>query len=198
MDTNYYDQNPEPPEPKKKSRGWLIGCAAGALVTICVVVFVLVGGFAGLLALFGGEPAGLEMAVVAPSSQVQVGESFDISIELSNAGTKNITVSEIQLPNDLLAKTLVTGVTPAGTIGLDYGEQTAYEFDLLIAPTGKETVVFSFEAFQEGDISGSVDVTVGTKAASRDVRVVISSAPVAIETEEPENQKKLKSQSLAR
>jgi len=185
METNYYDPDPEPTE-KKKSRGWLIGCGAGALVTLCVVAFVLVGGFAGLMALFGGEPAGLVMDVAVPSSQVEVGENFDISIELSNEGTKNINVSEIQLPNDLLANTLVTGVTHAGTIGFDYGEQTAYEFDLSIAPTGKETVVFSFEALQQGDVSGSIDVTVGTKTAARDFRVVISSAPVVIETEEPE------------
>ena len=130
MDTNYYEPVPEPTE-KKKSRGWLIGCGAGALVTICVVVFVLVGGFAGLMALFGGEPAGLVMDVAGPSSQVEVGEKFDISIELLNEGSKNINVSEIQLPNGLLANTLVTGVTHTGTIGFDYGEQTAYEYTTL-------------------------------------------------------------------
>jgi len=184
MDTNYYDPGPEPEE-KKKSRGWLIGCGAGALVTLCVVAFILVGGFAGLLALFG-DPKGLEIDITTPSSSVEVGETFDLSIELSNVGTKNLTITEIQLPNKLLSNALVRGVTHSGSIGLDYGDQTGYEFDLAIAPTGKEIVVFSFEALQPGDISGSVDVSVGTKMTSQDLRVVISSAPEVIETEEIE------------
>ncbi|MEA3327005.1 MAG: serine protease [Chloroflexota bacterium] len=186
MDTNVYDPGPEPEEKKKRSSGWLIGCGAGALVTLCVVVFVLVGGFAGILALFGGDPAGLEVVVTTPSSQVQVGEFFEVSIELSNAGTKNINVSEIRLPNNLLENAQITGINPSGTLGMDNDDQTAYEFDLLIAPTGKEIVVFSFEAIQPADISGSIEVSVGTKMASREMRVVISSEPVVIETEETE------------
>jgi len=185
MDVNYYDPDPEPEE-KKKSRGWLIGCGAGALVTLCVVTFVILGGFAGIVALFGGDPEGLELAITTPSSQVQVGENFEILIELSNAGTKNINISEIQLPNNLLSNALVTRVTPMGREGMDYGDQTGFEFDLTIAPTGKETVIFGFEALQPGDISGSVDVSVGTKMSSREIRVVISSVPVVIETEETE------------
>jgi len=184
MDANFY--NPEPEEKKKKTSGWLIGCGAGALVTICVVAFVILGGFAGILALFGGDPEGLELTVNTPSSQVLVGENFEISIELSNAGTKNINISEIQLPNNLLSNALVTRVTPMGIEGMDYGDQTGYEFDLAIAPTGKEIVVFSFEALQPGDISGSVDVSVGTKMTSQDLRVIISSAPEVIETDETE------------
>jgi len=186
MDANYYDPDPEPEEKKKKPSGWLIGCGAGALITMCVVIFVVLGGFAGIWALFGGEPEGLELAVTTPSSQVQAGENFEISIDLSNTGKKNIDISEIQLPNNLLANALVTRVTPTGVEGMDYGDQTAYDFDLLIAPNGKETVVFSFEALQPGDFSGSIDVSVGTKTSSRDVRVVISSAPEVVETEETE------------
>lgn len=184
MDANYYDPGPEPEE-KKKSRGWLIGCGAGALVTLCVVVFVLVGGFAGIMALFG-DPKGLEVGITTPPSSVEVGETFDLSIDLSNVGTKNLNITEIQLPNELLSNALVRGVTHSGAIGVDYGAQTGYEFDLSIAPTGKEIVVFSFEALQPGDISGSVDVSVGTKMTSQDLRVVISSAPEVVETEETE------------
>ena len=184
MDANYYDPGPEPEE-KKKSRGWLFGCGAGALVTLCVVVFVLVGGFAGIMALFG-DPKGLDVGITTPPSSVEVGETFDLSIDLSNVGTKNLNITEIQLPNELLSNALVRGVTHSGAIGVDYGTQTGYEFDLSIAPTGKEIVVFSFEALQPGDISGSVDVSVGTKMTSQDLRVVISSAPEVVETEETE------------
>ena len=117
MDANYYDPDPEPEEKKKKPSGGLIGCGAGALITMCVVIFVVLGGFAGIWALFGGEPEGLELAVTTPYSQVQAGENFEISIDLSNTGKKNIDISEIQLPNNLLANARITRVTPTGVEG---------------------------------------------------------------------------------
>ena len=89
MDANYYDPGPEPEE-KKKSRGWLIGCGAGALVTLCVVVFVLVGGFAGIMALFG-DPKGLEVGITTPPSSVEVGETFDLSMIFQMLGRRTST-----------------------------------------------------------------------------------------------------------
>lgn len=173
------DLNGEQYGKKKRRTRWLIGCSAGAVVTVCVVTFIILGGFAGLLALFGGDPEGLSVEVQTPSSQIDVGETFTITLILSNEGTKNITISDIQLPNDLLEIALVTDVEPAGELGLDYGEQTAYEFDMTIAPSGQETVVFTFQALEAGDASGNVDVVVGTKSNSTEFRVVISSSTVS-------------------
>lgn len=169
---NYPDY--PPPEKKKIRSGWLIGCGAGAIITLCVVTFVLIGGFAGLLALFGGEPEGLSVDVQTPSSQVNVGDHFTIIITLTNESIQNIPIKEIQLPNDLLASTLVTEVSHAGVKGLDYGDKTAYDFELLIAPTGSERIVFGFEALKAGDVSGTINVMVGTKTNSTGIRVVIS------------------------
>jgi len=169
------DLNDEPQGKKKKSTRWLVGCSVSAVVVVCVTLFFIFGGFAGLVALFGGDPEGLNVEVVTPASKIAIGESFTIVLTLTNEGTKNITISEIQLPNDLLAIALVTDVTPASEQGLDYGDQTAYEFDMMIAPNGQETVVFYFKALEAGDVSGDIEVNVGTKSKESTIRVVVSS-----------------------
>ena len=171
---------------KEKSTRWLIGCSSAAVVTICVVLFFIFGGFAGLMALFGGDPEGLTVEIQTPSSKVSVGEMFEITFQLSNEGTKNVSISEIQFPNDLLEIALITGSDPQGVLGLDYGDQTAYEFDLTIAPNGQETVAFTFQALETGDVSGDIDVVVGTKSNTSTVRMVISSAAVSNETNDGE------------
>jgi hypothetical protein len=175
--TTYTNDNQ--PEKKKRRTQWLVGCSVGAVAIVCLVVFLVFGGFAGLMALFGGDPEGLKIDVQTPTSQINVGETFQISLNLANEGTQNITIKEIQLPNELLEIALVTNVDPASEQGLDYGDQTAYEFDMTIAPAGQETVIFTFEALASGDISGDIDVSVGTKIKNTSIRIVISSHTAA-------------------
>lgn len=174
--------------PKKNRTGWLVGCSVAALVIVCVMVFVLVGGSAWLVTMLGGEPDGLRVEVNTPTAAIQVGDTFQISVTLTNEGTQNVNISEIQLPNDLLANVLVTGVEPAAAQGLIHGEQTAFDFDLTIAPTGRETVIFYFTAIRPIDASGDIGVKTGTSVSPTRVRVVIS--PMMVEdlvvAEDPE------------
>jgi S1-C subfamily serine protease len=172
FDTNN-DQSDQT-EKKKRTTRWAVGCGVVAIAIVCLVVFLALGGFAGLIAFFGGDPEGLTLEVNTPTSRINVGETFTISLDLSNEGEQNITIKEIQLPNELLEIALVTNVEPASEQGLDYGDQTAFEFDLTIAPTGHETVVFTFQALAAGDISGDLEVSVGTKSKRTAIRVVIS------------------------
>ncbi len=175
--TTYYDD--EQSGKKKRRTRWLIGCSVSAVAIVCLVLFLAFGGVAGLLALFGGDPEGLLVEVQTPSSQVSVGDTFKIAINLKNDGKQNITINEIQLPNDLLTVALVTDVEPAGEQGLDYGDQTAFELDLTIAPTGQESVVFTFQALAAGDVNGDLDVIVGTKTKNTPIRIVVSTTAVA-------------------
>jgi S1-C subfamily serine protease len=163
----------EPSQKKPNRSKWFIGCGAALLVTICVVLFIIFGGVAGLLALFGGEPEGLRVEVTTPASQISVGDEFTISVLLANDGSKNLTVEQIQIPNDLLGIALVTGVSHGGVPGLDYGEQTGYDFQIEIAPSGQQTVAFSLKGIAEGDISGDLNVVVGTKTSSNEIQVIV-------------------------
>lgn len=160
--------------PKKNRTGWLVGIATGGLIILCLVGFVLVGGFAWLLTMRGGEAQGLSVAVDTPTSEIQVGDSFQITVTLTNEGTQNINISGIQLPNDLLNNVLVTGVDPDAAEGLTDGEQTAYDFNLTIAPTGRETVTFNFTAIRPIDASGDIGVKAGSLVENTRVRVLIS------------------------
>lgn len=164
---------------KKRRTGWILGCSGALVVTLCLVLFIIFGGFASLIALFSGEPAGLSVEVQTPPSQLAVGDTFTISVALSNEGNKNITISQIQLPDGLPEIAQVTQVDPNGTGEMDYGDQTDYDFDLTIAPNGRETITFSFEAVQAGNVSGDLDVQVGTKTSSTEISVVVVAGDTA-------------------
>ena len=164
----YYSVD-EPSQKKSNRAKWFIGCGAALMVTLCVVLFIVFGGFAGLLALFGGEPAGLSVDLTLPTEPLYIGENFSIDISLANEGTKNLTVSQIKIPNELLQIAEMTAISHGGVKGLDFGDQTGYDFNIEIAPNGQQAVQFSFRAVAEGEISGDLDVVVGTKTSTREI-----------------------------
>ena len=166
MKTDLYDEREN--VRKQKSR-WFIGCGAALVVTLCVILFIVFGGFAGLLAIFGGEPAGLSVDLTLPTEPLYIGQEFSIDISLANEGTKSLTVSQIKIPNDLLQIAEMVAVTHNGVQGLEFGDQTGYDFNIEIAPNGQQTVQFSFRAVAEGEISGDLDVVVGTKTSTREI-----------------------------
>lgn len=170
METNQYNEQSNKKNPR---RNWFIGCGAALVVTLCIILFVVLGGFAGLFTLFGGEPEGLRVEVVTPANPISIGEDFSISVLLANDGTKTLTVDQIQIPNDILEIALVNSVTHAGVLGVGNANQTGYDFQIEIAPSGQQTVEFSMTGIAEGDISGDLDVVVGTKSASNVIRVVV-------------------------
>lgn len=181
---DYDDSGFETEESPKKKKGWLIGCGAALLVMACLGTFVLIGGFAGLVALFGGDSDGLQVSVSSPSNSVPVGETFQIQITLSNTGTQNLNVTAIRLPNDLIENALLTDISPPGVDGGLNGSQTSYQFTRTIAPNGQETVVFSFEAVQAVEISGEIAIEVDSNTVSNPLALVIS--PAAVVTDTPE------------
>lgn len=178
--TDYYDSSYEPEEPPKKKKGWLIGCGI-ALVLGCVVTFLVIGGFAGLLAFFGGESEGLTVSISSPQSDVTVGETFQIQVTLANTGTKNIDITAVHLPDALFNNAALTNLTPPGIEGGVSGGQRAYQFDLTIAPNGQETIGFTFEALQAVNIAGEVDIETASQTVTNPLALVIS--PVAVATE---------------
>ena len=178
------------PQPKKKSSGWLIGCATGVVVTICVVTFVLVGGFAGFRALFPKTTEGFTALVSAPSSQIDVSESFQVTVQISNTGSEDINTYAIKLPNSLIEGASLTNINPPGQPGANDGSQTTYSFASGIAEGGTQTVVFSFTALQPGEIRGVVEVIAGTSSVSNEIRVSVAESAMAPEEVivEPEDQ----------
>ena len=167
-------QYPGENSPPKKRTGWVIGCAVAGLILLCLVTFVLVGGIAWFSSMFAGEQSGLTVEISAPTTAVSVDDVFQIQVTLTNDGEKNVTISEILLPNILLENAQVLGVEPAGTLGVSDGSQTAFEFDMTIAPTGREMVIFSFQATNPVNVSGELDVNTGTAVISTPLQVVVA------------------------
>lgn len=161
-------------EGEKKRSGWKTGCLVGAIVSGCVIVFILLGGFAGLAGLLAGsEVPDLAVEVVTSASQVGVGDEFTISIILANTGDRNITIDAFALSAPLLNQAQVVSVYPSVNGGGDIN-RSAYDVNLTIAPNGKETILLTLKANKAGTMQGAVDIETSSGAASRQIRVVVS------------------------
>ncbi len=182
--TDYYDSGYEPEEKPKKKTGWLIGCGA-ALVVGCIVTFLLIGGFAGLVALFGEETTGLDVSINGPSSDVNVGEAFQIQVAISNSGTQNFTITEIGLPTDLFDGAQLTSINPPGIEGGVSGGQRTYQFDLMIAPNGQEMITFFFDAVQAVEVDAEVDIAAGSQTTAASLSLAITQPAVATDPPDP-------------
>lgn len=172
MEDQIFDPELEP-QPKKKSSGWLIGCAMGVVITICVVSFVLIGGFAGFLALFPENEAGLSVSVSSPANEVNVSDSFQVTVQITNTGSEDIEAYEIKLPNTLLESAALTSINPSGLSGVNDGSKTSFNFTDRIAAGESADIVFSFTALQSGDLRGAVDVVAGSISAADELRVTV-------------------------
>jgi S1-C subfamily serine protease len=167
-------ENPIQSSPQKSRNVWVIGCSVVAIIGLCLLVFVLVGGSAWLLSMFNAAAEGLTVVVDTPTAEVRVGDIFFLEVSMTNGSTRNITITEIRLPSDLLENAQVIAVDPAGSMG----PQDSFSYNMTIAPTGSETVVFSLQALTPATASGEVEVLAGKTFVSNPIRINISPALV--------------------
>jgi S1-C subfamily serine protease len=167
-------ENPYQSSPQKSRTAWVIGCSVVAIIVVCLLVFVLVGGFAWLLSMFDGGANGLTVVVDTPTADVQVGDIFFLEVSMTNGGPRNVSITEIRLPSTLLENAQVISVDPAGSMG----PQDSFTYDMTIAPTGRETVVFSLEALTPSSVSGEIEVWAGRTSITNPIRINISPALV--------------------
>jgi hypothetical protein len=100
---------------------------------------------------------GLGVVVDTPTADVRVGDIFFLEVSMTNGGTRNVTITEIRLPSTLFEHAQVIAVDPAGSMG----PQGSFTYDMTIAPTGRETVVFSLQALTPANITVEVEVLGG-------------------------------------
>lgn len=167
-DPQYYKQ----PSPSKKKNTWLT-CGIIGLVVACIGAFILFGGFGLLIAIFGTEPEGLAIELSALPT-VNLGDDFDIFINLTNNGNKTLTITEIQLPKPLLDGAVFLSTTPSNTGQMNYEDSTGYKFNLSLDPGAKQSVSFKFRSVSGEDYTGEVDVLAGTKRKSTNLRIVVN------------------------
>jgi S1-C subfamily serine protease len=167
-------ENPIQSTPKNNRTVWAIGCAVVAIIVVCLLVFVVVGGFAWLRSTLNSGSDGLGVVVDTPTADVRVGDIFFLEVSMTNGGTRNVTITEIRLPSTLFEHAQVIAVDPAGSMG----PQGSFTYDMTIAPTGRETVVFSLQALTPANITVEVEVLGGRTIISSPIRINISPALV--------------------
>jgi hypothetical protein len=180
-----YSNTNEPPKKENRSK-WMIGCGIGAIIILCVVIFLVVGGLVGLQKFFGSETADLNVEVLPQPSNPMEGDDFKISVILSNVGTRNITITEIHLPDVLAGLAIVKDVVPQNMLVQKEDNPNQYVLNLLIAPNGQQTIDFFFVATQAGDISNNVTVFVGKKSTTSAVEIDI--LPKLFSIDDPDDQ----------
>jgi len=165
---------------EKKNNSWKIGCAIIGVIALCLGVFILLGG---LVWLFPREDVSSEALTVGfeiSNADLQTGDIFSITITLGNEGTKNVTVSEILLPNALLDHVRVISVSPESDVGVPGLKTTPFNINRTIAPTGRETIVFRFEALNSAGVVDEVVVKAGKKEFKNPVHIDIRGEMVEV------------------
>ena len=82
----------------KKGFSWLT-CGIIVLVLLCGGGLIATLSFGGILAIFGGDPQGLQVDNQLPTD-VKVGETFNLDVSLTNNGSQSMTVDEIQISKE--------------------------------------------------------------------------------------------------
>jgi len=178
--------NNTPPGNKKNRTIWLIGCGSLIVISLCILFFVVLGGFASLGTLLGNNAETLGIDLNAPSSAVEIGDSFNVALMISNQGNKNITITGIQFPDEIANVASVREIISTDeTISQD-GNSTDYSLNLLIAPNGEQTVEFLYEAINTGIIDSTIEIVTvnGTYPVDLDLSISPDNAAVADQDED--------------
>ena len=178
-----YRQNQAPAvKEKKSSRGW-ITCGVILVIVLCLGtgIFALLGGFGAISSMFAAEPQGLEVHLNIPSP-VSVGNEFEILVESRNTGSKDITISEIQLPKDIFGAAINTRIVPSPLGENEYTNTVGYEFGTSLAPGESSSTRFVFEPLLSGDYSGEVIVKVGNQEKATAFSLVIEEQAISSAT----------------
>lgn len=155
--------------PGSRRRTLLITCSAALIVFACLGGFFLLGGV-GLSSIFGEPDVAVEVS--APPA-ISRGDSFAVTVSVTNTGQGALTVTEVQLPKNLLEGADVTGVSPASNGTTDYAGQVGYRLTLEI-PSGQSRVItFQLSALWPGQYGGTLGVLSGRRTKNSSVQVTI-------------------------
>ncbi|MEM5774034.1 MAG: protein kinase, partial [Anaerolineaceae bacterium] len=166
-----------PAIPLKKNKRLGITCGVLAFVAVCIAVAALTGGFNTLMSMLGVPPAGLSVEVTLPPS-IQMGREFQAVVSMRNDSSKEIKVTEIQLPKPMQQIASINTTSPlySNTTASAKDGGTGYVFNLTLAPGATREVTFYFNPRQTADITDNWNVLVGSRRAVTPVRVLITEA----------------------
>lgn len=142
------------------------GCLGTLAVGLCACIAVLAGGGV-LVARFGGEPEGLSASYAMPGL-VARGETFELSISMTNTGDSDLLVSDIDLDEafggSILDGAIVLGTEPPMERDYSLSGIKTFHYNRTLAPGETRSVVFTLQAVETGEFGGSIGIYVGDLA----------------------------------
>jgi len=159
---------------------WIIGCSSLIIIGLCLVFFVLLGGFASIRNILGSADESVSIEVKTSPAVINVGDPFNISVLISNNGNRNLTLTGIHLPDEIAEIASIKNVNTADkSVRLD-GSSTNYTLDLIIAPNGKQTIEFFFDATNPGEVNSNIDVVTSNETSQVELTLAVSSENSAV------------------
>lgn len=169
---------------KKKNRTiWIAGCGSLLVISLCILSFVLLGGFAGITSLFSSNPEILSVEVYMPTA-VDVGDSFNISLLISNQGSKNVTITEVRLPDEMINITSLNEIRSLDETLSQRDNPTNFSLNLDIAPNGEQTIEFFYKATNPGIIDSTIEIATTNEITPIEFNLTVSSENTASENQE--------------
>jgi len=166
---------------------WIVGCSTLLIIGLCLIFFVVLGGFASIRNTLGNNNESMSIEVQTPPTKVNAGDPFNITLHISNEGKRNLTITEVRLPDEIADIANITNVNSNdGSITQD-ASATNFSLDLLIAPNGKQTIEFFFEATNPGELNSNIDVISTNETSQVGLKLAVSSDnnAVTIQKETP-------------
>jgi len=166
---------------------WIIGCGTLLLIGLCLIFFVVLGGFASIKNTLSNNNESMSIEVRTPPTAVNVGDPFNITLHISNDGKRNLTITELRLPEEIADIANITNVNSNDESITQDASTTNFSLDLLIAPNGKQTIEFFFEATNPGELNSNIDVISTNETSQVGLKLAVSSDnnAVTIQKETP-------------
>lgn len=163
---------------------WIVGCGALLIIGLCLIFFVVLGGFTSIKNYLGINTESISFEVRTPPEAVNVGDPFNITLLISNVGKRNLTITEIRLPEEIADIANITNVNSTDESITQNGRSTNFTLDLLIAPNGKQTIEFFLEATNPGELNSNIDVISTNETSQVELELAVASDNNAVAKQE--------------
>jgi hypothetical protein len=144
-----------------------IGCGIAVIVLMCIAAALMCAG-AGYFLYTLRDSQVLDVAVHHPET-ARVGDSFELTLDLTNTGETDIKVQSIDLgaaaweKNDsiLTGATVIRTVPDMDNLDISVMRLRSFTYDRVIKPGETNAVTFYFQAVEEGEFHTDVFIDTG-------------------------------------
>ncbi|HSN94652.1 MAG TPA: serine protease [Anaerolineaceae bacterium] len=116
----------------------------------------------------------VEVSTRMPTSAIQLGNNFDITVTISNTSQYNQRITGIQIPASFIGQANYVGSDPNLTATRDANGNLVMALNDVMAPQGSGEITFRFNSANPGTLSGVGTVTTDSGAYNFNLSVTIA------------------------